>query len=78
MAPWIMIAGILGTGIWLWKIDNVTDIVQIAISTAEFFIWVCALDMVTVTSLLFYNAVAAGLILFVFGAPLIDGIPDTV
>ena len=78
MARWILIAGILGTGIWLWKIDNVTDIVQIAISTAEFVIWVAALGVVTVTSLPYYNAIAAGLllILFVFGAPLIDGIPD--
>ena len=78
MARWILIAGILGTGIWLWKIDNVTDIVQIAISTAEFVIWVAALGVVTVTSLPYYNAIAAGLllILFVFGAPLIVGIPD--
>ena len=77
MARWILIAGIIGTVIWLWKIEGVHDVVQLGISTVGFVIWVCALGVVTIESLPFYNAIAAGLLLaaYVFLAPLIDGVP---
>jgi len=53
--------------------------VQLVISTAGFIIWTCALGVITVASLPYYNAVVAGIILiaYVFGAPLIDGLPGT-
>ena len=79
MARWILIAGILGTILYLWKADGVTDFVQLAISTIGFILWACALGIVTVASLPYYNAVIAAvfLIVWVFGAPFIDGIPET-
>ena len=78
MARWIFIAGILGTLLYLWHAEGVTDLVQLAISTIGFVIWACALGIVTVASLPFYNAVVAAvlLIVWVFGAPFIDGMPD--
>jgi hypothetical protein len=78
MARWILVAGILGTVLYLWFADGVTDIVQLAISTIGFVIWVCALGVVTVASLPYYNQIAASvlLILWIFGAPFIDGIPE--
>jgi hypothetical protein len=79
MARWILIAGILGTVLYLWRVEDVRDMVQLAISTAGFFIWTGALGVITVASLPYYNAVVAGVILivYVFGAPLIDGLPGT-
>jgi hypothetical protein len=79
MARWILIAGILGTLLYLWQAERVTDIMQLAISTIGFGIWACALGVVTVASLPLYNAVTAGvlLIVWVFGAPLVDGWPET-
>jgi hypothetical protein len=79
MARWILIAGILGTLAYLWRAEGVTDLLQLAISAIGFIIWACALGIVTVTSLPFYNAVAAGvlLVVWVFGVPLIDGLPET-
>ena len=59
MARWILVAGILGTILYLWQADGVTDLVQLAISTIGFVIWVCALGVVTVASLPYYNAVVA-------------------
>ena len=78
MARWIVVAGIIGTVLWLWQADGVTDIVQLAISTTGFIIWVASLGEVTVASLPFYNQIAASalLILWIFGAPFIDGIPE--
>ena len=78
MARWILVAGILGTILYLWQADGVTDLVQLAISTIGFIIWVCALGVVTVASLAYYNAVVAAvfLIVWVFGAPFIDGMPE--
>jgi hypothetical protein len=78
MARWILIAGILGTLLYLWYAEGVTDIVQLAISTIGFVIWTCALGVVTVASLPFYNAIVAGVVLvvWVFGAPLVDGWPE--
>ena len=78
MARWIFIAGILGTLLYLWHAEGVTDLVQLAISTIGFVIWACALGIVTVASLPFYNAVVAAvlLIVWVFGAPFIKGLPD--
>ncbi|MDO9550303.1 MAG: hypothetical protein Q7J03_04960 [Methanoregula sp.] len=79
VARWILILGILGTVLYLWKAENVTDVVQLGISAIGFFIWVYALGVIPVTSLPYYNAVVAGLLLvaYVFLAPLIDGIPET-
>jgi len=78
MARWILIAGILGTVLYLWQAEGVADIVQLAISTIGFVLWACALGVVSVTSLPYYNPViaAALLIIWVFFAPFIDGIPD--
>lgn len=78
MARWLLIAGTLGTMLYLWQIEGVTDLVQLALSTIGFVIWVCALGVVTVASLPYYNAVVAAvfLILWVFGVPFIEGMPD--
>jgi hypothetical protein len=79
MARWLLIAGTLGTMLYLWQIEGVTDLVQLALSTIGFVIWVCALGVVTVASLPYYNAVVAAvfLIVWVFGIPFIEGMPDT-
>jgi hypothetical protein len=78
MARWILVAGILGTVLYLWQAEGVTDLVQLAISTIGFVFWACALGVVTVASLPFYNAVVAAvlLIVWVFGAPFIEGMPE--
>jgi hypothetical protein len=78
MARWILVAGILGTVLYLWQADGVTDLVQLAISTIGFVVWVCALGVVTVASLPYYNAVVAAvfLVVWVFGAPFIEGMPE--
>lgn len=78
MARWILVAGILGTVLYLWQAEKVTDLVQLCISTTGFVLWVCALGVVTVASLPFYNAVVAAvlLIVWVFGAPFIEGMPE--
>ncbi|MFA4826007.1 MAG: hypothetical protein WC593_12715 [Methanoregula sp.] len=78
VARWILILGVLGTVLYLWKGENITDVVQISISAIGFLIWAFALGVITVTSLPFYNAIVAGLLLpaYVFLAPLIDGIPE--
>ena len=78
MARWILIAGILGTLLYLWHGDGVSDLVQLAISTIGFVIWACALGIVTVASLPYYNAVVAAVLLVVwtFGAPFIEGVPE--
>lgn len=77
MARWILIAGILGTLLYLWQVEGVTDLVQLAISTIGFAIWACALGIVTVSSLPYYNQVVAAalLVAWVFGSPLIEGMP---
>jgi hypothetical protein len=79
MARWILITGILATVLYLWRVEGVTDVIQLAISTAGFVIWTGALGVITVASLPYYNEVVAGvlLIVYVFGAPLIDGLPGT-
>ena len=78
VARWILILGFLGTVLYLWKGENITDMVQLGISAIGFLIWVCALGVITVESLPFYNPVPAGLLLaaYVFLAPLIDGVPE--
>lgn len=78
VARWILILGFLGTVLYLWKGDEVNDIVQLGISAIGFLIWVFALGVISVTSLPVYNAIGAGLLLtaYVFLAPLIDGIPE--
>jgi membrane-bound ClpP family serine protease len=78
VARWCLILGFICTVLYLWKVENITDLVQLGISAIGFLIWVCALGVITVTSLPFYNAIVAGLLLFayVFIAPLIDGVPE--
>jgi hypothetical protein len=78
VARWILILGFLGTVLYLWKVENITDVVQLGISAIGFLIWVCALGVITVAALPFYNAIVAGLFLFayIFLAPLIDGVPE--
>ena len=78
LARWILLAGILGTVLYLWKAEGVTDWVQLAISTFGFVVWVFAFGVVPVADLPLYNQVAAALFLpiYVFGTPLIEGIPE--
>ncbi|MDO9323932.1 MAG: hypothetical protein Q7T80_03135 [Methanoregula sp.] len=78
VARWILILGVLGTVLYLWKAENISDVVQLSISAIGFLIWVCALGVITVASLPFYNAIVAGLLLiaYVFLAPLAEGVPD--
>ena len=78
VARWILILGLLGTVLYLWKVENVSDVVQLGVSTLGFLIWVCALGVITVASLPFYNAIVAGLLLVIYVplAPLIDGVPE--
>jgi len=78
MARWILIASILGTMLYLWQVERVTDLVQLAISAIGFVIWVCALGVVTVATLPYYNAVVAAvfLLVWVFGVPFIEGTPE--
>ena len=78
MARWIMIAGILGTMLYLWQVEGVTDLVQLAISAIGFVIWVCALGVVTVATLPYYNAVVAAvfLLVWVFSVPFVEGMPE--
>jgi peptidoglycan/LPS O-acetylase OafA/YrhL len=78
IARWIFLAGIAATLLWLWKVEGVKDWVQLAISTFGFVVWVFALGVVPVAELPWYNQVAAALFLpvYVFGTPLIEGIPE--
>ena len=78
LARWLFLAGIVATLLWLWKIEGVTDWVQLAISMFGFVVWIFALGVVPVAELPWYNQVAAALILpaYVFGTPLIEGIPE--
>ena len=78
MARWLLIAGTLGTMLYLWQIEGVTDLVQLALSTIGFVIWVCALGVVTVATLPYYHAVVAAVFLlaWVFGVPFIEGMPE--
>jgi hypothetical protein len=78
LARWIILAGVLLTVLYLWKTEGVTDWVQIVISTTGFVVWVFALGVVPVEELPWYNQVAASLILpmYVFGTPLIGGMPE--
>jgi len=78
LARWILLAGIFCTILYLWKIEGVTDWVQLVISTFGFVIWAFAFGVVPVTELPWYNQVAAALFLpvYIFGTPLIEGIPE--
>lgn len=78
LARWILLAGIIGTILWLWKAEGVADWVQLVISTFGFVLWVFAFGVVPVAELPWYNQVAAALFLpvYVFGTPLVEGIPD--
>ncbi|MCK9579210.1 MAG: hypothetical protein M0Q92_02025 [Methanoregula sp.] len=78
VARWIFLAGVISTALYLWIAENVRDWIQVVISMAGFLIWVCALGVVTVTSLPYYNAIVAGLLLpvWVFLAPFIEGMPE--
>lgn len=78
IARWIFLAGIAATLLWLWKVEGVTDWVQLAISLFGFVVWIFALGVVPVAELPWYNQVAAAIFLpvYVFGTPLIEGIPE--
>ena len=78
MARWILIAGIVGTPLYLWKAGQVTDWVQLVISTAGFVLWACALGVVPVSEMPGYNQIIASLALplYVVLSPLIEGIPE--
>jgi len=78
IARWIFLTGIIGTLLWLWKLEGVTDWVQLVISMAGFVVLVFALGVVPVADLPWYNQVAAALLLpvYVFLTPFIEGIPE--
>jgi hypothetical protein len=78
LSRWILLAGIVGTLLWLWKVEGVNDWIQLVISTFGFVVWAFALGVVPIAELPWYNQVAAALFLpvYVFGTPLIEGIPD--
>jgi hypothetical protein len=78
LARWILLAGMFGTLLYLWKVEGVTDWVQLVISMSGFVIWVFAFGVVPVSELLWYNQVVTALLLpvYVFGTPLIEGTPD--
>nr|WP_321350395.1 hypothetical protein [uncultured Methanoregula sp.] len=76
-ARWLIVAGFICTPVYLWTVEGVSDWVQLLISTLGFGIWVAALGVIPVADLPWYNQVAAAVLLpvYVFGTPLIDGIP---
>jgi hypothetical protein len=78
IARWILLFGIAVTIFWLWKVEGVTDLVQLVISTAGFLAWIFAFGVVPVTELPWYNQIISALFLplYVFGSPFIGGIPD--
>ncbi len=78
IALWIVLAGLVGTPFYLWRAGQVTDLVQLLISTLGFVVWVFALGVLPVSELPWYNQVVAALVLpvYVFASPLIEGIPD--
>jgi hypothetical protein len=75
IAQWILIAGVLGTPLYLWKIENVDEWVQLLISTIGFLAWVFAFGVEPVSGFSWYNQVAASLFLpiYIFASPLVDG-----
>jgi len=78
LARWILIAGIVGTWLWLWKIENIHSPVQLVISTAGFVVWVLALGVPPFADLPFYNQILFSLLLpvWIFLSPLVVGIPE--
>lgn len=78
-ARWLIVAGFICTPLYLWKIDGVTDGIQLLISTIGFGVWVAALGVIPIADLPGYNQVAAAALLpvYSFGAPLLDGIPES-
>lgn len=77
-ARWLIIAGIICTPIYLWKAGQVTDWVQLLISTIGFGVWVFALGVVPVADIPWYNQIAAAIFLpvYTFVSPLVDGVPE--
>jgi hypothetical protein len=75
----VLLLGIFGTSLWLWKVERVNDGVQLVISTVGFVVWVFAFGVVPVAELPGYNQIAAALFLpvYVFGIPLVEGVPDS-
>ncbi|WP_321505606.1 hypothetical protein [uncultured Methanoregula sp.] len=75
---WILMAGIAGTLLYLWKAEGVSDAVQLLVSAIGFVAWVFALGVIPVSELPWYNQIAASIVLpiYIFGTPLIDGMPD--
>jgi len=78
IALWIVLAGLIGTPLYLWKAGQVSDPVQLSISTIGFVVWVFALGVLPISDLPWYNQVVAALVLpvYVFVSPLAEGIPD--
>ena len=78
LARWIIMAAILFTFLYLWKIEDVSDWVQLVISTFGLVVWVFAFGVVPVAELPWYNQVAAALILpaWVVLTPFIEGVPE--
>lgn len=78
IALWIVLVGIIGTPLYLWKAEQVTDLVQLIVSTLGVVVWVFALGVLPISDLPWYNQVVAALVLpvYVFASPLAVGIPD--
>ena len=49
IARWIFLVGLIGTPLYLWRAGQVTDPVQLFISTLGFVVWVFALGVLPVS-----------------------------
>lgn len=73
-ARWALILGMTGTWAYLWYIGQVRDVIQLAVSTVGFMVWVYAFGVLPFSSFPWYNQVAAALLLpaYVILVPVID------
>jgi len=78
LARWILLGCIAATLLWLWKVEGVDDVIQLAISCIGLVVWVFAFGVVPVAELPWFNQVAAAVFLplYVFCTPLIGGRPE--
>ena len=79
LARWLAIAGIICTPVYLWKAEQVSDGIQLLVSTAGFVVWVFALGVFPVVELPWYNQVVAAVFLPVYTllCPFVEGIPES-
>lgn len=79
LARWLVIAGIICTPLYLWNVEQVSNWVQLLVSTVGFVVWVFALGVFPVVELPWYNQVAAAIFLPVYtlASPLMEGFPES-